>query len=686
MYFSFYPPVHLFAQDIEINEQNFPDPAFRTFVNSIAGNTGTLKQTTIEKVTKFGDGLKGKGISDLTGLQYFTKLTQLYCQDNPGLTTIDLSHNTALQELNITGCKVTSLDFTHNPDMVKINCANMKTLNSIDVSQCSKLQKLYLGNNLLQDLDVTHNSQLIELSIFQNKQLTAIDLSHNTSLQKLWAFGMPSLETLDLSHNTGLTYLSVYSNGHMPVQDISMLTNLQTLYCFGNNMDKLDISKNTELVHLSCYDNQLTQLNLTNNTKLQTLLCFNNQLTDLDLSKNTALTDLVCYDNKLTELDLTNNAPLITLDCHKNQLSSLTLPSAAAGSMLFLSVNDNALASFDLSRFTKVEDSMTRNINENKFIFSNASTANQKRRMMLYTDGTDAYLRVGAGIDASKIHNAKLNVSGVATDITFSVGQESDGLVPLKFSNDSVRKRLFNWASSSATATPITITYDYNTEASLDSMRVMDVTDYVECYLLPMSQEYGTVNLPYDALLPKGATAYAVSAVEMKTGSYDNTATITKIAQEGDIIKANTPMLIRRQSVEYKLFALNQCTGTTKAAENNLLKGTQETEIKNCDNYYVLGINSTATASSPNYQKLGFWRSTNSKIGYWRAYIDLTGTSANAKGFVLSLDIPTGIFNIDAAEDKDDAPWYTIDGRKLGTQPLQKGIYIHNGKKMIITM
>lgn len=237
------PPVHLFAQDIKINEQNFPDPAFRTFVNSIAGNTGTLKQTTIEKVTKFGDGLKGKGIKDLTGLKYFTSLTTLFCQDNPGLTAIDLSGNTKLQVLNITGCKVTSLDFTHNPDMVNINCANMKTLNSIDVSQCSKLQILYLGNNLLQDLDVTHNSQLIELSIFQNKQLTAIDLSHNTSLQKLWAFGMPSLETLDLSHNTGLTYLSVYGNGHMPVQDISMLTNLQTLYCFGNNMESLNVSQ-----------------------------------------------------------------------------------------------------------------------------------------------------------------------------------------------------------------------------------------------------------------------------------------------------------------------------------------------------------------------------------------------------------------------------------------------------------
>ena len=28
--------------------------------------------------------------------------------------------------------------------------------------------------------------------------------------------------------------------------------------------------------------------------------------------------------------------------------------------------------------------------------------------------------------------------------------------------------------------------------------------------------------------------------------------------------------------------------------------------------------------------------------------------------------------------------WYTLDGKRLSTQPTQKGIYVNNGKKVII--
>ena len=71
---------------------------------------------------------------------------------------------------------------------------------------------------------------------------------------------------------------------------------------------------------------------------------------------------------------------------------------------------------------------------------------------------------------------------------------------------------------TTAKASPVTITYNYNTGSSLTSMATMDVTDTVECYLLPMSQEYGTVNLPYNVLLPTGATAYAISAASSNAG------------------------------------------------------------------------------------------------------------------------------------------------------------------------
>jgi arabinogalactan endo-1,4-beta-galactosidase len=43
----------------------------------------------------------------------------------------------------------------------------------------------------------------------------------------------------------------------------------------------------------------------------------------------------------------------------------------------------------------------------------------------------------------------------------------------------------------------------------------------------------------------------------------------------------------------------------------------------------------------------------------------------------------TGISSLDA--DKADDPfWYSLDGRRMNSKPQAKGIYLNNGKKIII--
>lgn len=45
------------------------------------------------------------------------------------------------------------------------------------------------------------------------------------------------------------------------------------------------------------------------------------------------------------------------------------------------------------------------------------------------------------------------------------------------------------------------------------------------------------------------------------------------------------------------------------------------------------------------------------------------------------VDIEHGILNI---EHSAAAGWYTLDGRKLDGKPTKKGLYIHNGNKLVI--
>ena len=82
--------------DVVINATNFPDANFRSYLLS-EYPSGVI--TTVQLWARDSQNLYDKGISDMTGLKYFTNLTYLMCYDN-NLTSIDVSANTKLKYLN----------------------------------------------------------------------------------------------------------------------------------------------------------------------------------------------------------------------------------------------------------------------------------------------------------------------------------------------------------------------------------------------------------------------------------------------------------------------------------------------------------------------------------------------------------------------------------------------------------
>ena len=92
-----------------------------------------------------------------------------------------------------------------------------------------------------------------------------------------------------------------------------------------------------------------------------------------------------------------------------------------------------------------------------------------------------------------------------------------------------------------------------------------------------------------------------------------------------------------------------------------------------------------------------FYPNTAMSINAFRAYFQLNdgltageqvSGSIKVRNFVLSFGDEknsTGIVSIDSGIGMmDDKGWYTLDGRKLSGKPTVKGIYIKNGKKVII--
>ena len=159
--------------------------------------------------------ISSSDISDLTGIEDFTALTELRCYYNQ-LTSLDLSANLALTNLYCFSNQLTSLDLSQNIALTQLFFANNQ-LTSLDVSANLALTSLYCNNNQLTTLDVSTNTALTVLAC-RNNQLITLDVSDNTVL-----------DTLECNDNN-LTSLDV-RNGNNTNFTNFISTNNPNLYC-----------------------------------------------------------------------------------------------------------------------------------------------------------------------------------------------------------------------------------------------------------------------------------------------------------------------------------------------------------------------------------------------------------------------------------------------------------------------
>ena len=144
---------------------NFPDPNFEAAVRyAIEKPTGAITRSDIAAVTTLD--LADREITDLSGIEYFTALTELKSDGNQ-LTSLDVSKNTVLTKLNCSTNQLTSLDVSKNTALTDLYCYTNQ-LTSLDVSNNTALTNLSLGGNQLTSLDVSKNTALTDLSLKGN--------------------------------------------------------------------------------------------------------------------------------------------------------------------------------------------------------------------------------------------------------------------------------------------------------------------------------------------------------------------------------------------------------------------------------------------------------------------------------------------------------------------------------------
>ena len=631
---------------IEINETNFPDANFRNYLaTQTYGKDGVITEEESSLITSIN--VEGLQISNLKGIEYFAGLSILSCNNNQ-LTSLDVSNNTALTILDCNNNQLTSLDVSKNTKLMEVWCY-YNQLSSLDVTKNTVLTVLGCFCNQLTSLDVSKNTALTRLHCNVN-QLTSLDVSNNTALTNLEC-GTNQLTSLDVSNNTALIEL-VCNNNQLTSLDVSKNTALIMLFCYSNQLALLDVSKNTALTMLRCHYNQLTSLDVSKNTTLTRLDCDNNQLTTLDVSKNTALQVFWCSNNLLTSLDVSKNIVLNTLYCYGNQIKGEAMDALVSGLpivengglyIMFYENEGNVMTTIQVAA-AKAKGWIPMYGNGNNY--TEYAGSMPKFKLTYMVDGVEyksSEVEYGSAItpeaypekDTYKFSGwSEIPETMPANDVTIT------GSFERYFTIGNVVKLVNFTINGNATATEVGL-YDLNTDGELNIGDIILVVKWILNNNNDSHSSYRTRS--YDS---PDLAQYTAAQFDIKTTTDTN-------IREIRLVKG----MEQTHQMMYQQKDANTYSVVVYSLSNQLMKPENEGIVEiNTDNNNLNGVSiENVIVALP------------------------TGETQSYSGMSLST-------NIQQIEwDEGPAVVYDLKGnRQKGTKGLKKGVYIVNGKKVIV--
>lgn len=207
---------------------------------------------------------------------------------------------------------------------------------------------------------------------------------------------------------------------------------------------------------------------------------------------------------------------------------------------------------------------------------------------------------------------------------------------------------------------------------SSDPNNIWKIAEYTSINVSIPSVGYKAIYYPFALEVPEGCVAYKVADL----GNADGI--LCAILEEIDgIVPANVPAIIYKDG-KTATVTMNLTTepGDENAAKGNILFGTnlRQTGYKAGD-FYGIALSNSVASLTPSTAT-----STTANTAYLMA----------SKAFgVKALPLYTGIW--DSVESTEQAPatnqknvWYDLSGKPLNQTPTQSGIYILNGKKVLI--
>ncbi len=248
-----------------------PDPIFEDYLETHAED-GTI--VSLGDAASMGDGIA-----------------------NNGLVSTDRI-NTVVS-LSIDGLGISDLSGIEDFSALETLICNNNNLSALDISSNTNLISLLCGSNFLTAFSINSNTNLETLNCSDN-QIQSLDVSNNSVLESLTASGN-QLSAIDVSNNTNLTILSISNNRIAGELFVNNNTNLESLFCSSNQISALNLAANTVLKNLDASNNVLTDLDL---STINTVICPDPQTDPITLCQGSATINV--SRNQLTSLIVAN--------------------------------------------------------------------------------------------------------------------------------------------------------------------------------------------------------------------------------------------------------------------------------------------------------------------------------------------------------------------------------------------
>ena len=341
---------NVYAKEVEIDEDNFPDDAFRDYVskNFDKNKDDVLDDDEAKAVTVIPVGFTYKitsddygkitvtqsnasfpdEISDFTGIEYFVNLETFSCQSND-IEELDLSKNSELKVLFCGNNQLEELELEKNTKLEFLDCS-YNQIEDLDIDENLKLKALFCNNNKItgdlyadehRDLlyfDCSYN-QIKDFELYEPDKIKSVDIVFSGDK---WI--SVDVEVKVSNDANFLTYLKCDHNNIEAINLIDLEEHLLWLKCDHNNLDSKMFAYDSEnLIWLECDHNQITMLEL-DNRKLRYLKCDNNRITELDAGSCTPLEQLICDNNKLKDISLPRKSDkFVYLSCSSNEFEDI---------------------------------------------------------------------------------------------------------------------------------------------------------------------------------------------------------------------------------------------------------------------------------------------------------------------------------------------------------------------------